>query len=253
MRRHAPVLFVSALALSSLAIAPVACSSDPDSAPVAEAGADVPDYEEPVLDAYDPAGRVLILPIYHPDTRCFEDATEIGKLPAGPDGGVRDCLKQEVCYIRADGVLAYHDQDCIEPGDFRANWKRTDYSDLGPCEPIKHAFSQIKQCPNPSCTWARDAIIDTAASCATALETKGCRETFGAPTKCWCSGTKVFVAANEKTTAPPPSYAVCDGTAACTKALGMVDTVKGCEISTPADAGTDAPSDATASDAADAG
>lgn len=250
MLRPARALLVFALALTGAAFAPACSGGDSDeSTPIdTDTGVDVPEFEEPTFDADDPAGRVLILPIYFPDKRCFDPATEIGKLPAGPDGAIADCKKQEVCYVRPDGVLAYHDQDCIQPGDFRANWKRYDYSDLGPCEPIKHAFSLIKSCPNPSCIWARDAVIDTAAGCATALTTKGCRDAFGTATKCWCNGTSVFLPADPKSSAtPPPSYTPCDGSAACTKAMLMVDTVKGCEIAS--DAGTDAASD-TSSDAA---
>lgn len=260
MRSKTPALLTLCAALPLLAFAPAGCSSDNQTAPVTDSGAiDVPDFEEPVFDADDPAGRVLVLPLYFPDKRCFEPATEIGKFQADAEGKIKDCLKQEVCYVRPDGVLAYHDQDCIAPGDFRANWKRFDYSDLGPCEPIKRAFTLIKSCPNASCTWARDAIIDTTAGCATALTTKGCRDALGAPSKCWCAGTRVFVPADSKSTAtPPPSFVPCDGTAQCTKALGMVDTVTGCEVAAPTDAGVDSGTDAapdasSASDAATGG
>jgi len=244
MSRPASVLLLATLALS-------ACSSSDDGQPAVDVDssvADVPDFEEPVFDSDDPAGRVLVLPLYYPDKRCFADPTEIGKFQAGPDGGIKDCAKKEVCYVRPDGVLAYHDQDCIAPGDFRANWKQSDYTDLGPCEPIKHVFSLIKQCPNPSCTWARDVIIDVGAGCATALTTKGCRESFGAPTKCFCDGAgKVFVTADPKSTATPPtSYSPCDATNAdCKKALGMVDTVKGCAVAPVTDAGADSSTDAS--------
>jgi hypothetical protein len=253
MRRTTPALFVLSVALASFAVAPSACSSTPTAAsPEVDAGGvDVPDFEEPAFDADDPAGRVLVLPIYFPDKRCFEPPTEIGKFQAGPDGKIKDCAKQEVCYVRPDGVLAYHDQDCIAPGDFRANWRRLDYSDLGPCEPIKHAFAQVKACPNASCTWARDAVIDTTASCATALTTKGCRDALGPPSRCWCNGASVFVPADSKSTAaPPPSYAPCDGTPECKKALGLVDAVRGCEAIAPVDAGAGSAGDAGIGDAA---
>ncbi|MBI2396110.1 MAG: hypothetical protein HYV09_41490 [Deltaproteobacteria bacterium] len=252
MRRSAPVTVVLSL-LASFALASPACSSNDPAVSDTDTGIeDVPAFEEPVFDSDDPAGRVLVLPLYFPDKRCLAPATEIGKFDEGPDGKIAECRKQEVCYERPDGVLAYHDQDCISAGNFRANWKRTDYSDLGPCEPLKHVRDMIKECPNASCTWARDLVFDANKGCATAITTKGCRETFGKPTKCWCDGAgSVFVPADPKSTAtPPPSYSPCDATNAdCKKALDVIDTVKGCVI-VASDAGTDAKADGPTSDGA---
>lgn len=237
------VAILASVALASACV--VACSSsDPQPAPgtVADAAPDVPEHEEPVFDSDDPAGRVLLLRLYEPAKRCFGLPTQIGRFDSTEDGKIAPCGAKAVCYVRADGVLAYHDEDCVHAPNFLANWTPEDYSDLGPCEPIKRMRDtpHVKDCPNASCTWARDVLIDTAASCATAIETKGCRETFGEPTSCFCDGDRVFVPADPKgSTAPPSGFTACDDTnAACKAALAMVDTVKGCAAAT-SDAGTD--------------
>lgn len=207
---------------------------------------DIPPFEEPVFDSDDPLGRVLVLPLFDPLKRCLMPATEIGHFDQNETGGIAECAPIEICYVRPDGILAYHDKDCVHGSNFRANWNRTIYSDLGPCEPIKRIQFDMKECPNPSCTFARDVTIDSAKSCATAIVSKGCRDKLGTPTKCFCDGAgNVFVGANAAAPGTPPSgFTSCDGTAECTKALGMVDTVKGCAI-VSTDAGVDASGDAT--------
>jgi len=256
MRRSALVFAVLACAVPLML--PVACSDDaaPAQTPDAEVdtGPDVELEDIPQWEAPDSAGLppVLVLPLYEPGKRCFMTATEIGNYDEGPDGGILPCGDLEVCYERPDGILAYHSKDCVHPPNFKANWTRMEYSDLGPCEPIKHLFDSIKECPNMSCTFARDVVIDTAKSCATAITSKGCRETFGKPTSCFCDGMgNVFLPAKPTGgTAPPSGFTACASSdAACAKALGMVDTVKGCPVPPKMDAGTDAKSDA--SDATD--
>jgi hypothetical protein len=234
-----------------LATIPIACSDATTPAPAQiDSGPDVelediPPWEAPTLDADDPLGRVLVLPLYDPLKRCLYPVTEIGNYDEGPDGGIAPCGDIEVCYVRPDGILAYHNKDCVHPPNFKANWKREIYSDLGPCEPLKHLGDTVimKDCPNMSCTYARDVVVDTTKGCATAIATKGCRDTFGKPTTCACDGMgNAFVAANPSGgTAPPAGFTACDSTNdACKKALAIVDTVKGCAIPTPMDAGTDA-------------
>ncbi len=258
--RRSSLLFVVLLAALPLAALPVACSDSSPPAPVAEVDAgpdvqleDIPQWEEPELEGG--FGSVLVLPLYDPLKRCLLPVTEIGSYDELPDGGIAPCGDVEVCYVRPDGILAYHSKDCVHPPNFKANWKREVYSDLGPCEPLKHLQDTIvlKECPNMSCTYARDVVIDTAKSCATAITTKGCRETFGKPTACACDGKgNAFVAANPTGgTAPPAGFTACGSSdPACAKALAMVDTVKGCALPPPMDAGTDATPDAA--DAAEA-
>jgi hypothetical protein len=228
------------------------CSSKEDNVASTDAGEDVVldsnDFEEPVFDSDDPLGRVLILPLYDPVKRCMMPATEIGHFDQNPDGTMKACGDIEVCYTRPDGILAYHNKDCVHGSNFRANWKASEYSDLGPCEVVKRlSLTTIKECPNTSCVFARDVTIDTARSCATAIESKGCRDVFGAPTSCFCNGTSAFVAANPKmSTAPPSGYTACDmSNDVCKKALAVVDTVKGCATMTTTDAGADVMTDAT--------
>lgn len=222
------------------------CSAKDDTIDTTDASdsvADSNELEEPVLDSDDPVGRVLVLPLYDPLKRCLMPATEIGRFDSNPDGTFKDCGKIEICYQRPDGILAYHDQDCVHGSNFRANWTRMEYSDLGPCESLKRLRDTMKACPNTTCAFARDVTIDTARGCATAIESKGCRDTLGAPTACFCKGESVFVAANPKMmTAPPSGYTACDGTDPCNKALMLADTVKGCAVMS--DAGVDASSDA---------
>jgi hypothetical protein len=221
------------------------CSSDSTSAPSAavETGPDVPDFEEPVFDADDPAGRVLVLRLYDPAGRCFGLPTEIGRFFATEDGKIAPCKPGAVCYRRPDGVVAYHDQDCVDPTTYRANWTKLPYSDLGPCEPMKALADTtlVKECPAASCVFARDVVIDTAAGCASAITTKGCRDVLGKPTACFCDGVRVFVAADPKSSAaPPPGFSPCDATnAACKKALEIADAVGGCAASS-GDAGPEA-------------
>jgi hypothetical protein len=235
MRRPAPWTFLALVAFAPFA---PACSSKEDPVAVEDSAADsvledISDFEEPVFDSSDPLGRVLVLPLFDPIKRCTLPVTEIGHFDQNPDGTIAECGAVEVCYQRPDGILAYHTQDCVHGSNFRANWTRLVYSDLGPCEPIKRLQFSIKSCPTMSCTFARDVTVDTALGCATAIESKGCRDTFGAPTACFCNGTMAFVAANPKSpTAPPAGYTACDATNdACKKALAMVDTVKGCATS----------------------
>ncbi len=242
--RRAPFALVTAFAsvAAAAALASACSSSEPSPsgpATLVDAAPDVPELEEPIFDSDDPAGRVLLLRIYDPAKRCFGLPTQIGRFDSTEDGKIAPCGPNAVCYVRNDGVLAYHHQDCVHAPNFLANWKPEDYSDLGPCEPIKRLqdTSHIKDCPTPSCTWARDVVIDTAASCATAIETKGCRESFGAPTSCFCDGDRVFVPADPAaSTVPPAGFAPCDATStACKAALDMVDTVKGCAIEAGSD------------------
>lgn len=228
-----------ALALALL----TACSSnDPPAATedaVSDALEDIPPFEEPVFDSDDPLGRVLVLPLFDPVRRCLMPPTEIGHFDQDDAGKIAECPNIEICYVRPDGILAYHNKDCVHGTNFRANWSRTIYSDLGPCEPLKRIQFDMKDCPNMSCVFARDVTIDVARGCATAITSKGCRDKLGTPTKCFCDGAgSVWIGANAASPgAPPAGFTSCDGTADCTKALGMVDTVKGCTFST--DAGTD--------------
>lgn len=255
LRRSCALFFF----LSSMPLA--ACSSSGDDLPAQDdtglvdstmQGDDgVADTSRP--ETVDPGSRVLLLKVFEPTQRCYDLPTEIGNFDELPDGAIAECAPVEVCYVRVDGALAYHTQDCVHGSNFRANWSRLPYSDLGPCEPLKHGDALIKDCPQSTCTFARDAIIDTMRGCATALTTKGCRDKLGAPTSCWCNGAgMVFVPADPKSTAtPPPTYAPCDATnAACKAALAIVDTAKGCE---PTDAGTaDAASEAATDASGDA-
>ncbi len=265
MRRSTLLLIVVACTLPVAAL-PIACSDASNPAPAAEvdSGADlgledIPPWEAPELDGNDPLGRVLVLPLYDPLKRCVLPVTEIGSYDEAPDGGIAPCGDLEVCYVRPDGILAYHNKDCVHPPNFKANWKREVYSDLGPCEPIKNLADTvvIKECPNMSCTLARDITIDTVKNCATAIKSRGCRETFGKPTSCFCDGAgNVFLPANPSAaTTPPAGFTACtSGDAACAKALAVVDTVKGCDLPAPADAGPDAADVATdaVTDVADA-
>lgn len=232
------------------------CSSDPPPAGDEDAAtdtiADTAPFEEPELEGG--SGRVLLLRLYDPVKRCFQIPTEIGNFRDGPDGGP-SCDPGEVCYERPDGILAYHKEDCIPDGRYRAAWTKSTYSDLGPCEPIKRLidkFDVIKDCPNTSCTLARDVTVDTARGCATAIASKGCRSTFGAPTKCFCNGSLAFVPADPKSTTPAPTgFSACDATSEpCKTAIAQADTVKGC--AGVVDAGADATADAPAEAATDA-
>jgi hypothetical protein len=227
---------------------PIACSSTDPPAATGDAGDDVvlediPPFEEPVFDSDDPLGRVLVLPLFDPVRRCLIPATEIGHFDQDDAGKIAECAPIEICYVRPDGILAYHNVDCVHGSNFRANWNRTTYSDLGPCEPLKRIQFDMKECPNASCTFARDVVIDTTKSCATAITSKGCRDKLGTPTKCFCNGSgSVFIGANATTPGTPPAgFTACDSAPECTKALAIVDTVKGCAVAST-DAGT---SDAT--------
>lgn len=227
-----------------LAVSACGCSSKEDPVAVDDSAvdsiADVSDFEEPVFDSNDPLGRVLVLPLFDPTKRCILPATEIGHFDQNADGTIKDCGAIEICYQRPDGILAYHTQDCVHGSNFRANWTRLIYSDLGPCEPIKRLQFKLKECPNVTCAFARDVTIDTSRGCATAIETKGCRDALGAPTSCFCNGTTAFVAADPKSTSAPAGFTACDSTNdVCKKALATADTVKGCAVSTT-DAGADA-------------
>ena len=243
-----------------LATTSLACSSGTGNESPSE-GADTgapsdggPDLDPPdvVFDSDDPFGRVLLLNPYHLDTRCSDKATAIGYFDSTPDGKIAPCLTGERCYVRKDGVVFYAPQDCIHGTNFLMNVDSLPYSDLGPCEPAKHVALLIRECPVSSCTWARDVTVDVSRGCATAITSKGCRDDFGAPTQCFCdSSGHVFVAADPKSSAAPPSgFAACASSSdACKKALALVDTAVGCPE--PSDAGVDAGKDAD-SDAADA-
>ena len=178
-------------------------------------------------------GRVYLVRPYHADFRCYDPPTQLGYVDTAADGGLIPCGKTERCYERKDGVVAYAPEDCVHGTNFLANWKASAYSDLTSCEPPKNVNLLIADCPASSCTWARDIVIDTKRNCATAVTTRGCRDKFGTPKKCYCeSGTdRVYIAADPASTAtPPPSFTPCDASvAACSKALGVVDTVVGCK------------------------
>jgi len=254
--RRAPIAFLGFL-FSFTLLSVTACGSSGDTPqvtpdtdpgetdPDTEPPPDVPEWEEPTSP-----DKVLILNIYQPgvagpNENCFGASTGIGKYGLLPDSALAPCGKTEVCYLRTDGWVAYHNEDCIPEGSFLANWKKLPYSDLGPCEVPKHMNLKIALCPKKSCTWARDITIDTKRGCATTIESKGCRGTdFAAPTSCFCSKTNadlVYIAADPKaTTAPDADFSPCsDANAACKKALGMVDTTAGCTTGGGGDAGTD--------------
>lgn len=257
MRRAVPFFALLTLPLGFLgSVSFTGCSSDP--APAAEdAGEDTSTVDDAPFEAPElegGGGRVLVLRLYDPVKRCFLTPTEIGNFRDGKDGAPV-CDPGEVCYERPDGILAYHKEDCVPEGRFRASWNKSAYSDLGPCEPIKRLidkFDVIKECPNTSCIVARDVVVDTAKGCATAMESKGCRSTFGAPTKCFCNGALAWVPADSKSTAAPPAgFTTCDAASdPCKKALSLADTVKGCAVEP--DAGVDAPVDAPTDSATDA-
>jgi len=243
--RRALSLFACTLVFASLGCSSSSDQSttdgDVDSGPIDVA------YEEPILDGA--RGQVVLLKPYDPVNRCwFAPPTAVGH-PDGlnPDGSFV-CGTSERCYVRNDGIVFYAATDCVHGTNFLLPIKDEPYSDLGPCEVPKDLdLSKIADCPNPSCTFARDVLIDLAKGCAEAIDTRDCRDVVGAPTSCMCdpaSTGRVFVAYDGKsTTNAPPSFVPCDSTnAACKKALGMVDTVAGCAIDT--DAGTDAPLDA---------
>jgi hypothetical protein len=185
------------------------------------------------------SGSTLLLRIYYPDLRCYEAPTEIGRVDTYTDGGVAPCGMSESCYRRVDGVLAYHPEDCVHGTNFRANWERLDYSDLGPCEPLKHtSFGFIKDCPMTTCEFARDLVVDTAKGCATAITTKGCRT--AKPTSCSCDGMgNVFLAADSSSTAPTGFTPCTSSDPACKKALDAYDTLVGCSVAASGDSGTD--------------
>lgn len=250
MVRRLAFFSVACLASILAPFAPVACSSSNGNGDVVDAGPDslledIPPFEEPAFESDDPFGRVILLKPYHPDQRCFESPTAIGHPDALPDGGIAPCGAAEKCYVRKDGVVVYAPKDCIHGSNFLFNVDVYPYSDLGPCEPIKHVELKIKDCPNASCTYARDVRIDTTRGCATAITSKSCRDEVSAPAACFCSPTAtddVFVTFDGKSsTAIPSGFTPCDATssAACKKALTMVDTVKGC-VDTATDAGADA-------------
>jgi hypothetical protein len=229
-----------------LSIVACACSSSGGDAPVEPVDSSVDSAVDTYVPPADtgraetiiPSGRVLLLRTYYPDKRCFDAPTEIGNYDEIDDAGVAHCEMGEVCYVRKDGVLAYYDKDCIHGANFAANWDRQDYSDLGPCEPLKHLeMGVIKDCPMTSCTFGRDIVYDAAKGCATSLFTKGCAATK--PTSCACDGAgKVFLAADASSTAPS-GFTACDATNAdCKKALDAFDTISGCATSS-SDAGTD--------------
>ncbi|MGZ3423267.1 MAG: hypothetical protein ACXWUG_18515 [Polyangiales bacterium] len=234
------------LGLLALAtVVPTACSSSSNDAPVTEEDSGVLDsapetseMDSAVVDTGTASGGTLVLRIYDPEQRCYQGPTEIGRVDEYPDGAVAPCAMGESCYRRVDGVLAYHEQDCVHGANFRANWERLAYSDLGPCEPLKHtAFGFIKDCPMTTCDFARDLVVDTVKGCATQITTKGCRTSK--PTACACDGKgNVFLAADATSTVPT-GFTACDSTdAACKKALDAFDTLVGCAPST-GDAGSD--------------
>ncbi|GAC1358473.1 MAG: hypothetical protein NVSMB47_11400 [Polyangiales bacterium] len=245
--RH--LVFTAVGALLALPCLASACSSgggggDDGTDTGADTGPAIPDFDAPILDGA--AGQVVVLVPYDPVTRCFDKPTEIGHYD--DDAGF-SCGTSERCYVRKDGIVYYAAKDCVHGTKFLINVEDRPYTDLGPCEPAKHLdFSTIKGCPNPSCTFARDVTIDTARGCATAIQSRGCRDVVGAPSACFCKGTEVFVSFDGKATSGPAGFTACDATvAACKSALGMVDTVAGCPD--PADAGPDAASDAPPTDA----
>jgi hypothetical protein len=240
-------LVASLFLLASATVAPLACSSSSSAPPAndedsggSEEGVDsAPLDTGAAVDTGTASGSTLLLRIYYPDMRCYDAPTEIGRVDTYPDGGVAPCGPDESCYRRVDGVLAYHPQDCVHGTNFRANWERLDYSDLGPCEPLKHtAFGVIKDCPMTTCAFARDLVVDTAKGCATAITTKGCLT--AKPTACACDGAgNVFLAADASST-PPSGFTACASTdPACKKALDAFDTLAGCSASPSSDAGAD--------------
>jgi hypothetical protein len=223
-----------------------ACSSSTDAASD-DAGSDgvvledIRPFEEPEFESNDPAGRVRLVIPYHPDTRCIEPPTQLGHFDKLDDGGIAPCGTHEMCYVRKDGVAMYDSQDCVHGLNFVVNVDELPYSDLGPCEPFKHFQDKLLSCPTSTCIFARDVRIDTARGCATAITTKDCRDTVGAPKGCFCdpASSDVFVTFDGKTSsAVPAGFTPCDSTStACKNALAIVDTVNGCAATT--DAGTD--------------
>jgi hypothetical protein len=261
--RRAP--FVAATAIVVLAFVPffssTACSSSNDDSGAPDAdddttpGIDTTPYDAPILDG--PEGRVIILNQYDPVNRCWAGkAREVGH-PDGllPDGGL-DCKGTgDRCYIMTDGTVLYSPNDCIHGPNFLLKIDNEPYSDLGPCEVPKHLdLSLIKDCPAPSCPFARDVLVDTDVSCAEDIVTLGCRDATPAATSCLCdpsSSTRVFVSFDGKSSPNAPTgFTACDASnPACSKALGIADTVKPCAIP---DAGTDAGTDAAPESGADA-
>ncbi len=244
--------WTSVLALFSLGSLGCSSSSNTDSPDAGdEAGIDTAPYEEPDLGDT-PAGRVILLKPFHPDTRCFDPPTAIGHPDDDGKGGIAPCGTQERCYVRTDGVAIYAPKDCVHGGSFLFNVTDLPYSDLGPCEPPKHLEDKIHYCPTTSCVFARDVRIDTARGCATAVLTRGCRDVVGAAKGCFCNPSApedVFIGFDgTATSSMPTGFTACDASAACKKALAVVDTIAGCPEPIASDAGPD-----TSSDAADSG
>lgn len=245
----------------TLAFAPAACSSSSGDDNGTDANVDTAPqidtapYEEPILDG--PPGEIVLLKPYDPVNRCwYGPPTAVGHPDAiNPDGSFV-CGTSERCYARTDGIVFYASKDCVHGTNFLLHIDDEPYSDLGPCEVPKHLdLSKIADCPNPSCTFARDVVIDLDKGCAEAIDTRDCRDVVGAPTSCMCdpsSTNRVFVAYDGKsTTNVPAGFVACDATnAACKAALAEVDTVKPCAL--PSDAGVDASSDAPSDTAIDA-
>jgi hypothetical protein len=222
---------------------------------------DTTPYEEPILDG--PLGKVIILQPYDPVNRCWAGPpTAVGHPDdLAPDGALVCSGTGERCYARTDGIVFYSSTNCIHGGNFLFNVDDQPYSDLGPCEPPKHLdISLIKDCPVPSCVFARDVLVDVGKGCAEAIDSRGCRDVVGAPTSCFCdpsSSNRVFVAYDGKSTMNEPSgFVACDASnPSCKSALAIVDTVSGCATSVDAgDAGDTAPetpTDATVDAASD--
>lgn len=249
--RRAPLAFlVSAFSLTALPMT-VGCGSSetpaqpaPEDTAVEETEEDTTTPDVPPFEAPPTNEKLLIRRIYWPEGNCYGAPTGIGNYALLPDGGVAPCASGEVCYVRKDGWVAYHNEDCIPAGKFAANWDKTVYSDLGPCEIPKHVDLTIKDCPAKSCVWGRDVTLDTTKGCATTIKTIKCRSDLGVPDSCWCSKTKadlVFVAADPKSTADPgPDFAPCgSANAACKKALSIIDTAPACGSTSTGDGGTD--------------
>ena len=240
----------SACSVAFAALALVGCSSSSDAGTTDDAGndaiqyEDVGNFEEPVFDPDSAVGRVILLKPYDPTRRCFDTPTAVGHPDELPGGGIAPCGTSERCYHRKDGWVFYAQHDCVHGTNFLFNVDDQPYDDLGPCEPIKHVESLIKDCPNPSCTFARDVEIDTTKSCATVLTSRACRDGSNAPTGCFCDSTRpdqAFVAYDGKSSSSVPAgFTACDSSnAACKKALAIADSVQGC----PPDAGSDAGGD----------
>ena len=259
--RRAPFVAVSAICVLAVSSLSLACSSsdsgagDQDAGTDDSSGIDTTPYDAPILDG--PGGVVIVLNQYDPVNRCWAGrAREVGH-PDGllPDGGLACTGTGDRCYVQTDGIVLYSPTDCIHGTNFVLSIDNEPYSDLGPCEVPKHLdITLIKDCPITSCPFARDVLLDTAASCAEDIVTLGCRDSTPAATSCFCdpsSSSRVFVSFDGKSSPNMPAgFTPCDASnPACSKALSIADGAKPC--ATP-DAGTDAGSE-TGSDAGETG